>query len=118
MENIKKWNKEAILSAISLVLIVVLASWNSFFEMDIPFNLARDLDFYAYWHLGVWRASGIFFYIPDFILAILFFCTIYFGAKAIKKTKSGLQKGRMLAVLTTIISVFVLGAIILSALFL
>ena len=84
--NNKKWNKESIWSGIILIVIVVILTNNIFLDLNLPFKFISDLDFYAYWHFGLLRASNIFFYIPEVVLAILFFLSIYFGIKSINKT--------------------------------
>ncbi len=119
-KNTKKWNKEAIWSISSLILLILILIYSLDWmdQVNLDSGLAKRFDWSMMWNFN-WRYASIdvLYAIPTILVICLFIFSIYFGMKSIKNTRSGLQKGRMLGIISTTISIAVLVVMILSALF-
>lgn len=118
MENNNKthkiWNRESILSFTGLILLFFLLSYNPFIKFEIPFETINKVEFFLDWYFHIGPASNILLLIPQLILLILFLFTVYFGIKAIIRTKSGTQKGRMLAIISLAVCILLILVLLFS----
>lgn len=121
-QNIKVWNKESIDSITAFALATLgyfgLASildkidysTANIFRFDtVIFNMSR---------MNWWHASLDFSYWAPMIFGLIFLAlALFLGVKSIKKTSSGMEKGRMLGIISVTFTVFVLATIILLTIF-
>lgn len=121
-QNIKKWNKESIYSISAFVLASlsflgfsslldkINYSTATFFRFDtMIFNISGKNWWQASWDLSYW--------IPIILGLIFLVLALFMGIKSIKKTSSGAEKGRILGIVSTTLTTFILVVIILLTIF-
>ena len=122
-QNIKKWNKESLFSAISLVLVYPC--------IEVISGILNKIDYSG---LTIFRFDGLisnisgekwlnasmdlFYIIPIILGLILLLLSLFWGIKSIKKTSSGTEKGRILGIVSTTITTFILITMIIFNIFL
>jgi hypothetical protein len=121
-QDIKKWNKGSILSIISLILafLCYLGLSGLFDKIDYSSSAIYKFDT-AILNIsqGKWWSASIdlSYWIPT-ILGLTFLIVAFFiGIKSIKKTLDRKERGRMLGIISTTITSFVLVLIVLLNIF-
>jgi len=121
-QNIKKWNKGSIFSISALILAFLCYlglseifdkinySSSSIYKFDTTMlNISK----------GKWWSASIdlAYWIPTILGLTLLILALFIGIKSIKKTLAGEEKGRMLGIISTTITSFVLALIVLLNIF-
>ncbi|KKQ04101.1 MAG: hypothetical protein US18_C0023G0010 [Parcubacteria group bacterium GW2011_GWB1_36_5] len=121
-QSIKEWNKESIESVCAFVLASLgyfgLASLLD--KIDYPsVNIFRfDTAIFNISGRNWWHASLDFSYWAPMIFGLIFLVVaLFLGIKSIKKTSGGVEKGRMLGIVSVTLTTFVLAVIILLTFF-
>lgn len=120
--NIKKWNKEVVYSICSFVLAILCSldfsglldkidySGITIFRINTAiYNISGGKWIQASWDILYW--------VPIILSLIFFVLALFLGIKSIKKTANGMEKGRMLGIIFTTITSFILILIVLFTIF-
>lgn len=121
-QNIRKWNKESI-DSITVFVLASLGYFGLAMLLDkIDYSTANifrlDTEIFNISGRSWWHASLDFSYWAPMIFGLIFLMVaLFLGIKSIKKTSSGTEKGRMLGIISTTLTAFVLAVIILLTIF-
>jgi amino acid transporter len=120
--NTKKWNKEVFYSIGAFILVILCGlglsglldkvdySGITIFRINsVIYNISGGKWIQASWDILYW--------IPIILSFAFLLLSIWFGIKSIKKTKNGAEKGRMLGIIFTTITSFILILIIIFTIF-
>lgn len=121
-QNIKEWNKESVDSITAFVLATLgyfgLASLLDKIDYSTANIFRFDTAIFNISRMNWWHASLDFSYWSPMIFGLIFLViALFLGIKSIKKTSSGMEKGRMLGIISLTLTAFVLVVIILLAIF-
>lgn len=121
-QNIKKWNKESIYSISALVLAFLSNSGLANLLDKINYSSATifrfDTMIFNISGKNWWKASlDLSYWIPIILGLIFLVLALFWGIKSIKKTSDGLERERMLGIISTTITSFIWILIIIFTIF-
>jgi hypothetical protein len=115
----KKWNKESLYSAVFLFLAFPSIYWLPDL-LDLIDPLSIPVFRFNQFMLKICNGSCSFnfydltYWIPIVLSLVFLILSLYMGIKSIKKTSGGLEKGRVLGIISTTITSFVVVLIVIS----
>ena len=123
MENNKKiWNREGLYSVGALILAIIC-------ELGLP-SLFDKIDYSSVsvfkFNTAIYNISGGRWYqsfydlaygIPTFLSLALLITALFMGIKSIRKTSGGAERGRMVGIVSTSITAFILVIIVILTIF-